>query len=336
MMDNTYIYIAESSEEDMNCVFTDEVKGCIENTMGSEGTRIDVSALGEGFCAPKVKYIFSTWNMPKLSEEEIARMFPSLECVFYAAGSVKYFAAPFLNRGIRVFSAAAANAVPVSEYAASAIVLATKGFFNARITPRRHFFDAKRRAAGHPGNHRAAVGILGAGCVGRGVIERIRRETELDVLVYDPFVTEEQCADMGCSKASLEEVFSLSDVISNHMADVPETRGIIDARVLGLMKPTAGIINTGRGAQIDERALVRALRMERGRFAVLDVTFPEPVRPWNPLLRLGNVYVTPHIAGSTGNEVERLGLAMAEEARRVRGGDEPLCEVRFEQLERMA
>ena len=62
------------------------------------------------------RYIFSTWGMSELTEEEIERFFPRLECVFYAAGTVQYFARPFLNKGIHIFSAWAANAVPVAEY----------------------------------------------------------------------------------------------------------------------------------------------------------------------------------------------------------------------------
>lgn len=75
------------------------------------------------------EYIFSTWGMPSLDEKEIAGYFPNLKCVFYAAGSVQYFAEPFLKSGIKVFSAWAANAVPVADYTAAQIVLALKGFF---------------------------------------------------------------------------------------------------------------------------------------------------------------------------------------------------------------
>lgn len=75
--------------------------------------------------------LFSTWGMPALAEEEIARFFPKLKAVFYAAGTVQGFARPFLNRGIRIFSAWGANAVPVAEFTVSQILLANKGFFGA-------------------------------------------------------------------------------------------------------------------------------------------------------------------------------------------------------------
>ena len=72
---------------------------------------------------------FSTWGMLKLSEEEIKKYLPKLKIIFYAAGTVQYFAKPFLNCGVRVFSAFAANAVPVAEYTVSQIILASKGFY---------------------------------------------------------------------------------------------------------------------------------------------------------------------------------------------------------------
>lgn len=331
-VDGDYLFLYNDPSEIFRRVYSDVVMSSIRETLGSKSAEVDGSSLGKDFCAPNAKYIFSSWNMPVLSEGEIARMFPRLECVFYAAGTVKYFADPYFKRGVRVFSAASVNAVPVAEYAASAICLATKGFFNARVTPLGHFFNAKKRAANYPGNYRAKVGILGAGSVGRDVIARIMRETDLFVMVYDPYVSEEECEKLGCKKGTLEEVFSECDVISNHMPDVPETRGIINARMLSQLKPTAGLINTGRGAQIVEKDLVDVLRRGPQRFAVLDVTHPEPIRPWNPLLWLRNVYVTPHIAGSVGNEVERLGLAMSDEARRIVSGCEAQLEVLPDQL----
>lgn len=76
-----------------------------------------------------VRFIFSTWGMPTFSQEEIKNIFPSLECVFYGAGSVQSFARPFINSGVKVFSAWAANAVPVAEYTVAQIILANKGFY---------------------------------------------------------------------------------------------------------------------------------------------------------------------------------------------------------------
>lgn len=78
-----------------------------------------------------VEFLFSTWGMPALSEEEIARYFPNLRALFYGAGSVKGFASPFHARGVKISSAYSANAIPVAEYTVSQILLATKGFFRS-------------------------------------------------------------------------------------------------------------------------------------------------------------------------------------------------------------
>ena len=99
------------------------------------------------------QYIFSTWGMPKLTEDEIADCLPNLRAVFYAAGSVQSFARPFLNRGIKVFSAWAANAVPVAEYTVAQIILANKGFFAAsRLMSRGEVSPAYTISSKYPGN----------------------------------------------------------------------------------------------------------------------------------------------------------------------------------------
>ena len=111
-------------------------------------------------------YIFTTWGMPTLTEDEIRQYLPNLKAVFYGAGSVQQFARPFLNCGVQVFSAWAANGVPVAEYTVAQIVLANTGFFQAcaqcstlegRIAAR----SAQR--ANYDGNYDCAVGLIGAG-----------------------------------------------------------------------------------------------------------------------------------------------------------------------------
>ena len=265
--------------------------------------------------------------MPTLTSKEIAGFFPRLKHLFYAAGTVKYFAGPYLERGIHVYSAAPVNAEPVAEYAAAQIILASKGFYRSRITPIRHFFRAKKTADAFSGNYRAKVGILGFGNIGRRVAAALSRETALELFAYDPYVSNEKCAELGVTKTTMDEIFRTCDVITNHMPDIPETKGVVSPEFLSLMKSTATFINTGRGAQVDESALAATLRKNRLQTAVLDVTSPEPIRPWNPLLRCKNAYVTPHIAGSLGNEKLRMGEAMLEEIHRVLSGAAPLYEV---------
>lgn len=261
-----------------------------------------------------VKFIFSTWNMPKFSLEEIKDLFPSIEAVFYAAGSVKYFAEPFLQCGVKIFSAAYTNGIPVAEFTASQVILANKGYFQAQKAYKKplytvSFNHARRYSNIRKGNYCSKVGLIGLGMVGRNVL-RLLKNYDFDVLAVDPYITKESMSNMGCKKVELNELFSNCDVISNHLPNIKETKGILNYDLFSLMKKSATFINTGRGAQIIEKDLIRALKEEPERCALLDVTSHEPIWPWSKLLRMKNVFLTPHIAGSTGNEESRLAESM--------------------------
>ena len=282
-----------------------------------------------------VDYIFSTWGMLPLTKEEIAFYFPNLKAVFYAAGTVQAFARPFLESGVSVHSAWRANGIPVAEVTASEIILSNKGFYRRRVRsladwhnddPDYHF----------PGNYGTKVGILGAGMIGSHVIELLA-PYQLDILVFDPFLSDERAAALGAKKASLEEIFFTCNVISNHIANKPETAHIISRDLLSRMGEYATFINTGRGAQVDMQALIDELRAHPNRTALLDVTDPEePPAADSPLYTMDNVFLTPHIAGSIGYETHRLADFMYEEYKTVSTGGEARHAVTLKMLETMA
>ena len=289
-----------------------------------------------GGSMPQVAYIFSTWGMPSLSEEEIRRCFPALKAVFYAAGSVQHFARPFLNCGVRVFSAWGANAVPVAEFCVAQILLANKGFFqSAARMQQREYWQARDYTNRFPGNFGAVVGLIGCGMIG-SLTAQMLRGYRLEVLAYDPYLSDERAEALGVAKCGLEELFRRCDTISNHLPNNEQTRQMLGYGLFQQMKPNAAFINTGRGAQVEEAGLVRALEEEPGRTALLDVTEPEPPEPGSPLYRLPNVILTPHIAGSTGREVARMGEHMHEEYQRMLAGHAARYEVTAEMLETMA
>lgn len=286
----------------------------------------------------RVETIFTTWGMPAFTEEEIRTALPSLKAVYYAAGSVRYFAAPFLSCGVRVHSAWAANAVPVAEYTTAQILLANKGFFKScRLCSKERALrdEAKRYAEEKSGNFDASVGIIGAGMIGKMVI-RALKSYDLKVLAYDKFLSKEELAALGAEKVTLDALFSRCDTISNHIANLPETVGMLRYEHFSRMKKNATFINTGRGAQVIEEALLRALLEEPDRTAILDVTDPEPPFENSKLYNLPNVFLTPHIAGSSGNEVRRMGEYMLEEYRRGVRNERFLYEVTPKMLETMA
>ncbi len=283
----------------------------------------------------KVEYIFSTWGMPALSEEEIRRYLPRLKAVFYAAGTVQQFARPFIACEVDVFSAWAANAVPVAEVAASEILLANKGFFRREVKSRADWQNDDRERL-YPGNFRTRVGILGAGMIGKMVINHLRRH-ELEIYVFDPFLPDEKAAELGVTKTGLHEVFASCNVISNHLANNEQTKGMIDRSCFDLMGKAAVFINTGRGAQVNTADLIAAMKACPERLALLDVTDPdEPPAEESELYRLPNVRLTPHIAGSIGNEPRRMAEYMFAEYKAYSEGKPTKYKVTAKMLETMA
>ncbi len=282
---------------------------------------------------PDVECLFSTWGMPKMTEEEIRTLFPRLKVIFYGAGSVQAFARPFLSCGVSVVSAWQANSVPVIEFSVAEILLANKGFFGSLHTYKKS--RTNEGAGKFPGNFDTPVGLLGLGAIGAGVATQLR-EHRIRVLAYDPFCSAEKAAALGVCLASLETIFETCRTISNHMANLPETEGILDYALFSKMQENAVFVNTGRGAQVVEEDLVRALSEVPTRAAVLDVTREEPPKEDSPLLTMDNIFLTPHIAGSLGNECFRMGEYMLEEAQRYLA-DEPLrYAVTAEMLKTMA
>jgi len=284
--------------------------------------------------------IFSTWGMPAYTEEEIKILFPNLKMILYGAGSVQAFARPFINCGIRVVSAWAANAIPVAEFALSQIILANKGFFLSQKVMREEGYIAARELTQKHfrGTFDCTLGIIGAGMIGRKLIEMLKAcNIRMRILVFDPFLSPEAVKAMaGVSLCSLETLFEESQVISNHLADNPQTVGMLNYELFKRMAPTAVFINTGRGAQVIEADLIRALNEEPLRTALLDVTAPEPPVDGHPFYTMPNVFLSSHISGSLGDETHRLGEYMLDELELYLSGHDLKYEVTLGMLETMA
>ena len=282
------------------------------------------------------EYIFSTWGMPAFTEDEIRGYLPSLKAVFYAAGTVQAFARPFLNCGVKIFSAWAANAVPVAEYTVVQIILANKGFFSSsRLAKTGNRQAARKNFSSYPGNYGVKVGVIGAGMIGKLVIQMLKGY-QLNILVFDPFLPDEKAKELGVKKVKLETLFKKCQVVSNHLADNEQTRGMLDGRLFESMLPYSTFINTGRGAQVVEADLIKALKERPDITALLDVTFPEPPEQDSELYTLPNCILTPHIAGSSGNEVRRMGEYMMEEYEKYIQNKPYTYEVTLEMLKTMA
>lgn len=159
---------------------------------------------------------------------------------------------------------------------------------------------------------------------------------QLEIMAYDPFLSGDSADKLGITLCSLEDIFSKCQTISNHLANNNQTVGMLNYSLFSLMSDTATFINTGRGAQVVEEDLVRVLKEKPHITAVLDVTYPEPPQKGHEFYKLPNVFLTPHISGSTGKEVERLAEYMLSEFRRVLNNEKPLYEVTLDMLKTMA
>ncbi|ARJ07415.1 hypothetical protein B5808_14740 [Cnuibacter physcomitrellae] len=269
-------------------------------------------------CLPEAEVLVTSWGALPIDADLLACA-PRLRAVFHAAGSVK---GTVLDAGWRsglvVTSAAALGAQPVIEYTVAVITLAAHRIFSLAQTYREGSFVPVRGRRGRPGT---TVGIVGASAIGRGVITRLV-DDGWDVSVYDPVIDPAVIAQLGARQVELDELCAASDIVSLHAPDVAATRRMMDARRLGLMRDGATLINTARGALVDHDAL--RVECGSGRLdAILDVTDPEPLAPDDLLLRLPNVFCTPHAAGVQGTEVASLGAFMIDELRRYTRG-EPL------------
>lgn len=286
----------------------------------------------------RCEVIFCTWGMLELDERQIEDYFPSLKVIFYAAASVRYFAEPFLKRGVRIITCHRIMAVPVAQFTVASIVFANKGALMAMREYRKLNFAANRLPQNeYPGTYGTKVGILGAGSIGSLVI-RMLRSYPVSVMVYDPFVTDERREELGIDRLySLDEIFGSCQTVSCHIANNERTVGMLDYRLFSKMPPTGAFINTGRGAQVVEADLIRALKEEPLRTAILDVTYPEPPSRDSELFSLDNVFLFPHIAGSSRDEVLSFADFVTAQFFRYRAG-QPFedCEVTLEMLEIMA
>lgn len=288
---------------------------------------VDVDHVVDDFAAPDAtaalhaaEILLTCWGAPEIDETVLAAA-PRLRAVVHAAGSVRHLVTEACwQRGLLVTSAAWVNARPVAEYTVAMILLANKRILHVRDAYRRQRGtrpDLKSIYAG-AGNYHRTVGIVGASRIGRRVLHLLHPH-DLDLLLYDPFLTAAQATELGARLVGLDELCARSDVVSIHAPELPATRQLIDRGRLALLRDGATLINTSRGSLVDQDALTA--EVSTGRIdAVIDVTEPEVLPADSPLYDLPNVLLTPHIAGSVGNELHRMAAAAVDEIERYAAG----------------
>jgi len=167
------------------------------------------------------------------------------------------------------------------------------------------------------------VGIIGLGRIGYEVAKRCVKGFDMKVIYHDIRRNERAEKELGAERKSLEEVMRESDFVSIHLPLTTRTRGLIREKYLRMMKKTAYLINTARGAVIDQKALIKVLSEKAIAGAGLDVFEKEPVPLDDPLLKLENVVLTPHIASLTKEAREAMAICNAKSIVAVLRGDVP-------------
>lgn len=282
--------------------------------------------------------LISGWDCPPL-DAAVLDLAPRLRAVVHAAGSVKHhMTGAAWARGLAVTSAAEPNAVPVAEYTLAAIIMANKRvpFIERHYRRARAAADWMDWSTLHPdmGNHRKTVGVVGHSRTGRRVVDLLR-VLDVQVQVHDPYLTAAEAAAARIRPVELDELMATSDVVTLHAPATAETRHMIDRRRLALMPDGATLVNTARGWLVDQDALLGELRSGR-LYAVVDVTEPELPPADSELFDLPNLVLTPHIAGSLGGELRRIGTHALDELERYVRGEPLLTPVEPEHLARTA
>jgi D-3-phosphoglycerate dehydrogenase len=229
------------------------------------------------------------------------------------------------KHGVAVVNLPGRNARAVAEFTVGVLISGRRNIArsHARMRGGEWTGDLYRYDEAGPELAGSTVGLVGLGQVGSRVADLLRA-FGVHLLACDPYVDPDVASERGVELVGLDELVARSDVVSLHARLSDETRGMIDADVLGRVKPGAYLVNTARGELLDEDALVDALRSGRLSGAALDVYVTEPPDPDHPLLALPQVLTVSHLAGASTDVAHRAARRMADEVGRfVRG--EPLA-----------
>jgi len=210
----------------------------------------------------------------------------------------------------------------VSEHAIALLLACARNIVGKHTHIKRGVWDKRRddQAFRFYGKNMAFVGF---GSIARTMIKKLKA-FGLNIMVYDPFVSEEDIEREGAVKVEWEFALKNADFISIHLPYNENTKNIFDSAAFSLMKPTAVIVNTSRGGVIDENALITALEERRIFFAGLDVFAKEPIDVDNPLMMLDNCVLTDHSAWYSLESFKELKTKCAENVRDVLVGNKPI------------
>jgi D-3-phosphoglycerate dehydrogenase / 2-oxoglutarate reductase len=215
------------------------------------------------------------------------------------------------RRGIVVMNTPGANAVAVAELTLGMMIALARKLPVANISM--HAGKWEKKSLQGVELRGKTLGILGLGRIGLEVAKRARG-FGMEIAGHDPFVSVAVAREAGIKLVTTEELFATSDYLTLHVGLTPQTHGIINERTLATMKKGVRILNCARGELIEEAALVAALQSGHVSGAALDVFTVEPPQD-SPYATMFNVILTPHIAGSTDEAQEAIGIQLAHQVR---------------------
>lgn len=220
------------------------------------------------------------------------------------------------RRGIVVINTPGGNSVSTAEHTIAMLLAMARSIPQAHVSMKQGKWDRKRFTGVEVRGK--VLGVIGLGRVGMEVVKRAVG-LEMEVIGYDPFISEEMTRPLSIKLSDLDDLCRQADFITVHTPLNEQTRGLIDARRIELMKPGVRIINCARGGIVDERALIEALKTGKVAAAALDVYENEPPTS-SELLELDNVVLTPHLGASTEEAQENVAIEAAKQVVRVLKG----------------
>ena len=214
------------------------------------------------------------------------------------------------DAGVLVMNTPGGNAISVAEHTLALMLAMARHIPRADASTRSGKWE-KKKLMGNELRGKT-LGIVGLGSIGREVMKRARA-FEMRILAHDPYVTPKLASDLGAELTGLDRLYAESDYLTLHVAATPETEGMLSRAAFAKMKTGVRVVNCARGELVDEAALQEALASGKVAGVALDVYGSEPPAAGYPLFGVEGVVATPHIAGSTEEAQEIVGVRIAEQ-----------------------
>ncbi len=297
----------------------------------------DEALVAEGLGArlEGIEAVITGWKAPPLTD--VVAPAGGVKYVSHAAGSIRllHITEALEKAEIRVSHSATAIGEAVAEFTIAQILAHLRLHREVDVDLRNgRDWDELRHGNLFGLLRMQKVGLVGMGYIGR-MVRELLRPFRCEVVVYDPFLTEEEAAKLGVTLSELEPLFRDCTIVSLHAPNIPETQGMIRKAHFDLMQDDALLVNTARAGIIEKGAMLAALQDGRI-YAALDVFDKEPILPGDAHFDHPRAYLTPHNAGHTKQSYMLQGLNAVEDVRRYFAGEPLLQEIPPDRAHQMA